>query len=211
MGRFEEPNMGLPILGSLYLQMAQRKKWNHERMKAAIETIRNKEMGSCKASRIFNMPQTTLQRYVKDRQKSSSETVQTQLGRKQVLPCETENDLVEHCLLMERKFFGLTMADVMRLAFQLAVRNGIKTQFCKRNEKAGRKWLKVFLRRHAQISVRTPEGLSLSRARSFTPESVAQFFKSTNPQWTPFNIILQDFTTVTKPASLLYSTNTRKY
>ena len=103
------------------------------------------------------------------------------------------------------------MADVMRLAYQLAVRNGIKNQFYKRNEKAGRKWLQNFLSRHPQISVRTPEGLSLSRAMGFTPESATQFFKSTNPQWTPFNIILQDFTTATKPASLLYSTSTRKY
>ena len=55
--------------------MAQRKKWDPERIKAAIEAIRNKEMGSYEASRIFNVPQTTLQRYVKDRQKSSSETV----------------------------------------------------------------------------------------------------------------------------------------
>jgi len=101
----------------------------------------------------------------------------------------------------------LTMADVMRLAYQLAVRNGIKNKFRKRNEKAGRKWLKNFLRRHPQISVRNPEGLSLSRVRGFTPEPVAQFFKSTNPQWTPFNIILQDFTIATKPTALLYSTN----
>jgi len=68
------------------------------------------------------------------------------------------------------------MAEVMRLSYQLAVRNGIKNLFCKRNGKAGRKWLKNFLRRHPQISVRTPEGLSLSRARDFTPESIAQFF-----------------------------------
>jgi len=68
------------------------------------------------------------------------------------------------------------MAEVMRLTYQLAVRNRIKNQFCKRSEKAGRKWLKNFLHRHPQISVRTPEGLSLSRSRGFTPESVAQFF-----------------------------------
>ena len=38
----------------------------------------------------------------------------------------------------------------------------------------------------------------------FTPESAAQFFfKSTNLQWTLFNIILQDFTIAKKPASLL--------
>ena len=141
--------------------MAQRKKWDPERMKAAIEAIRNEEMGSYKASRVFNVPQTTLVRYVTDRLKSSSETVKTELGRKQVPPCEAENDLAEHCLLTERKFFGLTMADVMHLAYQLAVRNGIKNQFCKRNEKAGRKWLKNFLRRYLQISVRTPESLTL--------------------------------------------------
>jgi hypothetical protein len=32
-------------------------------------------------------------------------------------------DLAGHCLLMERKLFGLIMAKVMRLAYQLAVRN----------------------------------------------------------------------------------------
>jgi len=128
MGRFEEPNVGLPILG----------KWDAERMKAAFEAIRNKELGSCRASRVFNVPQTTLQRYVRDRQKSSSKTVKTKLGRKQVLLCEAENVVAEHCLLMERTFFGLTLADVTCLAYQLAVRNGIKSQFCKRNEKPGK-------------------------------------------------------------------------
>jgi len=29
----------------------------------------------------------------------------------------------------------------MRLAYQLAVRNGIKNRFCKTNENTGRKWL----------------------------------------------------------------------
>jgi hypothetical protein len=151
-------------------------------MKAVIETMRNKAMGSYKVSRVFNTPQTTLERYIKDWDKSSNEAIKTKLGRKQVLPCEAENDLAEHCLLMERKFFGLTIADVMHLAYQVAVRNRIKHKFCKRNVKAGRKWLKNFLYRHPEISVRTPEGLSLSWA---------QFFKSMNPQWTSFNKTLQ--------------------
>ena len=50
-------------------------------MTAAIEAIRNKEMGSYNASRVFNVPQTTLERYIKDRQNSSSETVKAKLGR----------------------------------------------------------------------------------------------------------------------------------
>ena len=83
-------------------------------------------MGSYKASRVFNVPQTTLERYVEDQQKNSSETVKTKLGMKQVLRCEAKNDLAEHSLLMGKKFFGLTMADVMRLTYHLAVRNEIK-------------------------------------------------------------------------------------
>ena len=118
------------------------------------------------------------------------------MGRKQVLHCEVENDLAEYCLLLERKFFGLAMVDVMHLAYHLAVRNGIKNQFCKRNVKTGRKWLKKFLNSHKEISVTT---------------TAQFFFKSTNPLCTPFNIILQDVTTATKPASQMYNTNTREY
>jgi len=66
---YGEPNIGAPhirksvpcellLLGYITLQMAQRKKWDPERMKSAIEAIRNKEMGSYKASRVFNVPQT---------------------------------------------------------------------------------------------------------------------------------------------------------
>jgi len=85
--------------------MAQRKKWDSERMKVAIEAMRNKEMGNYEASRFFSLPQTTIQRYVKDQQESSNEAKTTKLSRKQVVPCEVENDLAEYCFFMERKFF----------------------------------------------------------------------------------------------------------
>jgi len=114
-------------------------------VKAAIQAMRNKEMGSYIASRVYNVPQTTLEHNAQDRQRSSSETIKTKLGRRQFLPCEAESYLAEHCLLMERKIFGLIMVEVMCLAYQLAVRNRIKNQFCKRNEKTGRKWLKNIL------------------------------------------------------------------
>jgi len=51
---------------------------------------------------------------------------------------------------MERKFLGLTVADVMNLADQLAVRNGIKTNFAremKRMEGSGCKISCVFIKK----------------------------------------------------------------
>jgi hypothetical protein len=44
-------------------------------MRAAIEAMRYKEMGSYKTFRVFNLPQTTLQGYIKDRQESSNEAI----------------------------------------------------------------------------------------------------------------------------------------
>jgi hypothetical protein len=73
-------------------------------MKAAVEAMRNKEMAATKRH-LFSLPQTTPRYYVQDRHKSSNETIKTKLGRKQVLPCEVENDLAERCLFMERSFF----------------------------------------------------------------------------------------------------------
>jgi len=55
--------------------MTRRKKWDPERKKAATEAKRNKEMGSYKASKPFNVTQTTLQSYVKDRQDRSTEAI----------------------------------------------------------------------------------------------------------------------------------------
>jgi hypothetical protein len=55
-------------------------------VKAAIEAMGNKEMGSYKASGVFNVPQTTLEHYIKGQEKSSNEAIKTKLGRKQVLP-----------------------------------------------------------------------------------------------------------------------------
>jgi hypothetical protein len=85
MGRFDEPNMGLPILGTvlcellllgyIILQMPQRKKMGPRKNEGSFKAIRDREMGSYKASRFLNVSQTTLERYVKDQQKSSSETV----------------------------------------------------------------------------------------------------------------------------------------
>ena len=40
---------------------SSKEKMGPQKKKAAIEAIRNKEMGSYRASRIFNVPQSTLQ------------------------------------------------------------------------------------------------------------------------------------------------------
>jgi len=55
----------------------------------------SEEQGNGKLQSVQTLQRTTPERYVKDQQESSSEAIKTELGRKQVLPCEAENDLAD--------------------------------------------------------------------------------------------------------------------
>ncbi|KAF2905988.1 hypothetical protein ILUMI_00188 [Ignelater luminosus] len=48
--------------------------------------------------------------------------------------------------------------DVRHIAFQLCKTNNLKNPFNKTQKAAGVKWVKLFLRRHPELSLRTPEG-----------------------------------------------------
>jgi hypothetical protein len=90
---------------------------------------------------------------------------------------------------MEERFFGVTRADLRRLEYRLAVANNIPNSFNVKNEAAGKKWLKGFLKRHAEIlSVRLPQGISAARVKSFTKENVNKFFDLLEPELKKINV-----------------------
>lgn len=155
----------------------KRRKWDSISMKKAIDAVKNKEMGYLKASRIFKVPKSTLENYLKNNKVKED----INLGRRTTLPKDIENDLVEHCLLMEKNFFGLTLSDVKRLAYQLATRNNIPHPFSTDKGSAGKKWLKGFLNRHTNLSIRTPRGVSSARVKGFTEDNVKCFFEILEP------------------------------
>lgn len=75
---------------------------------------------------------------------------------------------------MEATFHGPARNDLRRMALQLALQNNINHPF--NNIMAGRKWLKLFLKRHPVLSVRTPTGTSVALARGFCKANVDKFF-----------------------------------
>lgn len=153
----------------------KRQYWDKEKMQEAVAAVRGKKMGLKKASKHFSVPKTTLRRYVHESHISLTDVVVKKLGRKPALPEALEIELVEYLLYMEAKYYGFTRLDVRRMAYQLAVRNGIESTF--RNEIAGRAWLDHFLRRHKdKLSMRRPTGTSCARAKGFTRERVGMFY-----------------------------------
>jgi len=113
---------------------------------------------------------------VKDTSRSPVELVNVHLGRRTVLPSELENKLVEYCIIMDQSYDGLRRQGIKRVAFQLAIRNGLIHPFNQENSEAWKKQLGSFLQRHPVISMRTPGGISAARVKGFTSENVASFF-----------------------------------
>jgi hypothetical protein len=48
--------------------------------------------------------------------------INTRLGRKPVLFCYIEEELVASCMMMERNFFGLTTKGIKRMTFELDIK-----------------------------------------------------------------------------------------
>lgn len=118
------------------------KKWNPENMKNAIEAIKSNQMGYLKASKIFNVPKSTLELYVKRGQPLEKQCT-LQIRRKPVLTPEIEEDLVQYCLEMDKRYYGLGLTDIRRLAYQLAIRNNLPNPFSKRDGNAGKNDLEI--------------------------------------------------------------------
>jgi hypothetical protein len=92
-------------------------------MRQAVKAVKKKEMGLVKAAKASNVPRSTLKDYVKTKYTDIEKRLHVPLGRKSMLSPETENYLVQFCSHIEKALCGLTMKDLERMAFQLAIRN----------------------------------------------------------------------------------------
>ena len=165
----------------------KRKTWNKHQMIAAVNAVRAGNMGYKLAAKQFGIPKGTLERYVKKREMSADELVSVPLGRKTVLGADLEKELVQYCIEMDARFYGLRRRDIKSMAFQLAIRNGIQHPFSVKNKTAGKKWLASFLKRHPQLSFRSPQNISHARVKGFNPESVKTFFELYEPEFQKIN------------------------
>jgi len=82
-----------------------------------------------------------------------------------MLPYNLEEELVSYCLMMERKFFGLTTKSIKRRAFELAIQNGLVRPFPVQQGRAGWKWPRKFMCRHPRLRLHKPQATSAARVK----------------------------------------------
>lgn len=154
-----------------YKRTTNRGGYGSEALSAALDAVRN-GTGVKVAARMYGVPPKTIRRH-RDLMVSSPGTT-TMGSKKTVFNQEYEALLVVHVQDMEKALFGLTTVDIRRLAYDLAEHLKIAHPF--KNKSAGVDWLKGFLRRHQNLSVRAPEATSISRAVGFNRPQVTTFY-----------------------------------
>lgn len=150
--------------------------WSEEDMERAISAYRNGDMGFNQCCRQYGIPKPTLKRHLDSKNIKANEGTKA-MGRHTTLPPDVEKQLVDHLKQLEACFFGLTITDVRRLAFQIALKNDIPHVFNEEKQIAGKKWYYNFMKRHKDISLREPQATSLARAQGFSKDNVNEFFE----------------------------------
>ena len=147
--------------------------WSSQTMKCCLVAMVD-GMGLNTASRAFGLPKPTLRRHRLGMNKYASDDVKYMCGPLS-LPAAVEDELVKHVKDLDDMMFGMTAKDLLGLACEVSVAHGIR-KFSDVKTSAGKKWYYNFMRRHPNLSLRSPEPTSLARAAGFNREAVYKFF-----------------------------------
>lgn len=160
-----------------YKRISLRQSWDEAAMQRAVNAVNSGQMGWLRAATTFGVPQATLRRRARDKNKTIR-GVMKGLGRfVSTFGEDLERELVSHLKLLESRLFGLNTTEVRQLAYQLAESKGIDHRFNHETKMAGWDWLKGFRKRNPDIGLRKPEPTSAARAMGFNKPQVSKFFE----------------------------------
>lgn len=161
---------------SKYKRKSQQQSWDPVAMQRAIEAVKKDGMPWLTAAKTFSVPRNTLKRRVLNKNNDATDTKKVLGYFRAVFSEEQEQLLVNHLLHLEVRFYGITVADLRSLAYELAEKNGIPNNFNREKKVAGKDWVAGFRKRHPEIVLRKPELTSAARAQAFNKTNVTKFF-----------------------------------
>ncbi|CAK1587176.1 unnamed protein product [Parnassius mnemosyne] len=116
------------------------------------------------AAKTSKIPYPTLRRYVKKkREHGDNISLEQRYDINKAFTEEHEQILLQYyndCALM---FYGLTIKECRKVAYEIAKVNGIKIPSSERDKMSGLEWFRFFKKRHLDISVKKLEAVSLVR------------------------------------------------
>nr|XP_047140763.1 uncharacterized protein LOC105843445 [Hydra vulgaris] len=162
--------------------------YNAEIFQAALQTIIDGETIST-AAKQFNIPRTTLIDKLRGKHQTHS------IGGKTIFFKNQEETLVQRLLYMADRGFPLTIMWLRSAAYfyakSLCRRHLLQKSIPKSWHNkclASRDWFRSFRKRHTQLTLRIPEGLSRARAEAFNENRVQTFFNDLQPFYEQLDI-----------------------
>lgn len=148
-----------------------------ERMKRAVLEVLDGKKLRTTASK-YNIDKMTLRRYVKKYDEIGNETkFSPNFNSSQIFRSDEEESLANYLLKAAQMNYGLSTKETRKFAYLYAVANNKKISAnWTKNESASYEWLRGFLDRNKNLSLRTPEPTSLSRATAFNQHTVREFY-----------------------------------
>lgn len=152
---------------------------NEDDVKKAVLNVVNDGYKLRTAAAIYNIKPTTLFYRVKNYKEDvilRSDHFTSKHTVNQVFLNDEEAMLEEYFLKRSRMHYGLTYLQGRQLAYEYATALKKCPEKWTANKMAGIDWMKGFMKRHRELSLRKPENTSLSRSTSFNRHNVNLFF-----------------------------------
>lgn len=143
--------------------------YTNEELRSAVERVRSGELSNYAASKMYNIPTSTLNDHVKEKTGLLSQT----LGRAPAIPIEMENKLASCLRVLEKWGWGLSRTEILDITAEFIKANNIKTPF--KDYRPGPDWFISFRKRH-QLSIKKPQSVEYIRKRMTDPFVIDEYF-----------------------------------
>lgn len=147
------------------------KKFRYEEtaLQNALQAVRSKQLSIRKASAQYGVPRSTLQ------DKITGKTVDAyrKMGPDTILNTREEQELVQWMIDLNKCGFPRKPDDLLNTVHKIIRDNERKNPF--NQNRPGKTWYSLFMKRHPILSIREPEGISKGRG-VVTEESIRNWF-----------------------------------
>ena len=170
-----------------YKRKSDRGKTPKADMEKAMEEVLLNKRPCRSVANEFDIPHVTLRRYCirygenikKDTPQNISLDKYGYFNNRFVFSAEHEKALTDYLLKASSLYYGLSVQEVRRLAYEYAVKLDLDIPpSWKEDKEAGKDWMSGFLSRHEEITIRAAESTSLGRAACFNRHNVGLFFEN---------------------------------
>ncbi|XP_023939021.2 uncharacterized protein LOC112046570 [Bicyclus anynana] len=148
----------------------KRAQWTSQQMESAVKMVEKGILSTYTAAARYNIPRRTLRNHLK-----SGSTIR-KLGRSAILNTEQEAGLVRRIIRLADVGVPMTPKMLRVQAFSFCKIKKIPNTFNDAKNAAGKKWLRLFLKRHPELARRKAQMMNPARAQKLNKYIVSDHF-----------------------------------